>query len=439
MKALGLAALLVVVPMAQGVARADEIRVPGDARNLRAALERARPGDTIQLRRKTVRGYHEVVTDGVTITGREKGTRLLGKKNRRDESGVAGVLTVRADGVTVRGLQFRKGGLHAQGDDLTVENCSFVDQVPFRNRATALEVKGDGATVKNVEMDLRHGGETFVSGIQIEGNGAVISGGSIEADRQSSLYDVTGDDAIVEDNDFRKDPGLNIGRVTGDRSVVRGNDYTGGAMQTFGSDGLVEGNMVTDTEFSRPALQVIGNDNVISGNVVFDTEDSAVVIYGDRNTVRVNSVSDVGIMDRGNRFGNGYVIRGSGNRAEDNTATNVIGEGFRVAGNTDGERHGTGVFLPGMTAAPFGPGNEIVRCRATDAGRCGLGNWTVGTCVTDSTFTGNTVDVVNGGEVDIFTGNDWRTGGPDFVGSGDGALAPDFGGGQFDVGQLTGD
>ena len=58
------------------------------------------------------------------------------------------------------------------------------------------------------------------------------------------------------------------------------------------------------------------------------------------------------------------------------------------------------------------------RCTGTASGTCGLGNWTVGTSVDGSTFTGNGVDVVDGADFAGFVDNTYETGGPGFRGTG---------------------
>ena len=77
------------------------------------------------------------------------------------------------------------------------------------------------------------------------------------------------------------------------------------------------------------------------------------------------------------------------------------------------------------TRVTLGPGISVTGCTGTGAGTCGLGNYTFETSVTDSTFSGNGMDVVDCGGFAVFEDNTWGTGGPGIEGTGIGEPSGD--------------
>ncbi len=427
------AVVAVLVPWLAEPALAGDILVPRDHRNLQDALDEAGPGDRVVIQRRTVRGEYEVTRDGIEIVGGERGTRFAGGKSRRARRTR---IDVAADGVTVRHLDFSRSGITVTGDDFTAEDCTFRKAGPGQGGA-ALVVIGDRATARDLDLDLTTRDDAFRFGMDVTGDDAVVTGCTVTGGEECFALDVQGDRALVEGNDFEKGPRHFVARLNGDGHVVRDNAIRGARFTAFASDSLVSGNVFTDADFGRPALYVVGSENAILGNEVTGSADSGIVVYGDGNAIAGNGVTDAGTVIEGVRYGNGFVVRGSGNLLANNESLRVQGEGFRIMGNTWDEREGEGYMVPGSTADPLGPGNELLNCSANGSGRCGLGNWTLGTCVTGSTFYGNGADIVDTGGFDVFTDNRYITGGPGFTGGGTGVLAPDWGALRFNPEQLN--
>ncbi len=425
----------VAVPVLATDVLARDIEVPREFARLQDALDAARPGDRVLILKRRVRGYYEVATDGVEVVGQERGTRLVAPGARR---GQRAALSVQGDGVTVRGIDFVRGGLDASGDGLVVEDCTF-SRVGPGVRGAALLVFSDSATVRDVDVDLSGDRRSDPFGIYITGDGTVVENCNVVADSGAQPLHLEGDDARVEGCSFSRPSGEIAGLVLGDDAIVRGNLVEGSAFSVLSDGSLVDGNTFRDCDFGSPALFLRGDGNEVLGNSVLRAADSGIVVYGDANLLRDNTVTDAGSDVRGVGLGNGFVVRGTANLLEGNVATRARGEGFRITGNTDIEANGNGIFLPGAGATALGPGNCLVSCTGVGSGRCGLGNWTLGTAVTDSTFSGNGADVVDTGGFDTFTGNTWGTGGPGWAGDGSGVMAPDWGDTTFDPSQQAWD
>jgi hypothetical protein len=415
---------LFAVLAAAAVARADDIHVPGDFGNLQRALTSANPGDRILLDARTFRGSFQVETDGVEIVG-QPGTRILGRRHtsRRDERNFG--LRVEADGVVVRGISFERRGLKAEGMNTRVEGCRFTGTIPEGRGGTILDVYGAGSVVTGNEVVAAPGLEYA---LEVRGEACVVTDNRVEGPVEEAGILTAGNGVLVDGNEISLDPvgetdipRLDLPRGIDSFSVggtVSANRVRGTGIRVHFADHLVEGNTVEDAPLGVASIFLRGDAGVVRGNRVLRGEDTGVLVVGDANRIEDNSVQDngcvLGVFGQ-TRFGHGFISRGTGNVLEDNRAEYCVGEAFRVVGARD---------------------TSIVRCTGTGAGTCGLGNWAPSTSVTDSVFTDNGVDVVDGGGFGTFDGNTWETGGPGYVGSGNGATAPDvwdesFGDGTF--------
>jgi len=409
--------VLVSLSVFAPAARADDILVPGDFRDLQEALDSARPGDTVLLGRGTFRGPFTLATDRVTIVG-EEGTRILGPGLRRDDDRVPPALVVAADGVSVQGVSFLRGGVEVAGDDAALRDCSFRRIASRRREAFAVLIEGDRADLEGGEVLLGGRLPMNSTGVFVNGEDASISGVGLTGSPHCLPIQVSGDGARVEGNTIAT-LGVNGIILNGAEGTVADNTMQGALLDVWGDGNAVTGNVSTGVPFGMPSILVQGDGNVLEDNEARYGGDTGVVVVGEGNLLRRNTVANNGTIQDGARLGHGFVVRGSGNRLEGNSVLGCVGEGFRVVENLRWNWDAW-CWEPG-------PGNEVVGCSGTGAGTCGLGNWTTGTDVTGSTFTDNGVDVVDGGGFDQFEGNTYDTGGPGFQGSGNGNDTPDFG------------
>lgn len=438
----GLLALAVAIPAvaaASTAARADEIRVDGGMRDLQAVLRDARPGDTVIVAKGTYRGDILVDTPGITIVG-EEGARIRARRERRY---LATALHIRANDVTVRGLTFQRGEALVRGDGARIEDCTFQHAVIPGNGASTISAAAEGATITGNRFVLSgRARDSQVDGIYVAGDGATVSGNSFEGSAPwFSAANIFSEGATVVGNAVQGSGDRGI-RVIGNGAMVAGNVLNGATLEVRGDATLVADNESTGAPFGRPAIVVAGNGADVAGNDSRFGADTGLIVVGDGNLVRENSIRFHGSLLDGARAGHGIVVRGSDNSLESNEVEDCLGEGFRVVGNDTASAvdPDTGLVAgdggSSVEPLPLGPGNTVRDCSCTGAGTCGIGNWTLGTTVTDSAFTGNGVDVVDGGGFDRFDGNTWNTGGPGFTGTGNGAFTPDFGTNEFSLGGI---
>jgi len=437
------AASLAVLASA-AAARAEDLRVPGDFRNLQKALDAAQPGDRVLVLRGVHRGPCTLSTPMVEVVAGPK-ARLVGIRGTARHEG-SPALVLQGYGDVVRGATFDRGGVRVRAGGVTVEGCTFRR---FDNRSGqdgfTVDVCGDGAVVAGNRIL----GETkTLAGIVVDGDDAAVVGNSIDATEMVNGVFVRGDRPVVTDNDLSL-AGVDRDRfnpegmiLIGSDGSVSGNRLVGASLWVGGDGNTVEGNAVAETTLYRASLRVQGDGNDVLDNGVAGGADTGFLVEGDGNWVGGNSVEDQGsVVTAYSRnqgmvdysVGHGIVVRGSGNALLGNSVAGCLGDAYRVVGN-DGHvfvvdpETGVGTW----ESYVLGPGNEVSGCAGNAATGCGLGNWTSGTSVTDSDFTDNGVDVVDGSGFDVFDGNTFVTGGPGYAGSGNGADLPDVWGGTWD-------
>jgi hypothetical protein len=408
----GFAVLVAVAAAAQ----ARDIHLPGDFRDLQEALAAAESGDRVLLDRGTYRGNFTLRADGVEIVG-APGARIVAARK-------GPALAAVGDDLAVRGLLFRKGGLRIAGNRVLVEGCTFErirDRDPDRNDVP-LDARGIQVSLRgNAVLGTAEGW----SGILVNGGQARVTGNRVDGRRLGIAVNVAGDSVQVEGNDVTTEPGRGGIALRGEGGRVLSNRVDGSDIGVTGSGNTVEGNEVSGAGLGRASISVAGSLNVLRGNAVEGGLDTGILVRGNSNLLRGNRVVGIGSVVEGRPVGHGFVARGSGNRLLENTVDGCVAEAFRVVGNQRETWTWDPVNGNSFSIAPMGPGNEILACTGTGAGTCGLGNWTIGTSVTGSTFTGNGVDVVDGAGFEAFEGNTYGTGGPGFAGSGGGQEATD--------------
>ncbi len=395
----------VVLAAAAGLARADDLRVPGDFGDLQEALDSARPGDRVLLERGTHRGTFVVDVDDVEIVG-TPGARLVGE---RGEDGTPLAIVVTGDGVTLRDLTIRSGGVSLAGRDGAVDGCTFRR---FSSPAwTGVVTTEAGGTVSG--NDFGRGCRGAASVLVLD-RSATVTDNDLDRTRTDAAIVVWADGTVVSGNDIRAPRGgLGID-VRADGVALVENDLRGAAISVVGHGGLIDGNLLHRSPAGRASVTIEGDAIDIVDNVITDGEDTGVVIVGDDHSLTGNEVLRPGSSRHRGDFGHGIVLFGDGNLLVSDVVTDARGEGIALQSAVSWEFESDLQSVLGGTLA----GNTVVGCASTGAGSCGLGNWTRFTSVTDCTFTGNVVDVVSDEPFAEFSGNVWSSGGPEFDGTG---------------------
>jgi Periplasmic copper-binding protein (NosD) len=279
---------------------------------------------------------------------------------------------------------------------------------------------GDGLVIgaDNVELDLNGhtidgpGADPFIGNFDGVGNreghdGVTIRNGTIrEFDNGVMLgagFDTGTGPFIADRNILRR---LTISDVEDgvigaearsslfERNVIRSSQsaiaLAGAVVERGSNDNVIAGN---DTDSVRPfpftsggGIGVDGDDNVVEKNAV---DNGSLQVFGDRNVIDKNSPSnslDAGVALFGNdnqltknlASGNtlGFLMGGSANRVEQNSALTNFGDGFSVIGGAGSTGN---VLLGNLAAGNTGdgidvdtPGVQLTRNTANDNRELGI-------------------------------------------------------------------
>jgi parallel beta-helix repeat protein len=298
--------------MAAGTAAADELRVPEDFADLQEAVDAAAPGDRILVGPGKVRGFVHVATPGLTIEG--EGGVLVPRARE-------GGLLVEADGVVIRGLEFRGTALDVVGGDAVVEGNRF----RAGRAARPLRVTGDRAVVRENSVDrVRGGGSTWNpdAAVTIVGHGALVEANRISRTLRADGVRVTGDGARVLGNEVAwVAAGAGIA-VMGDGYLVDGNACTGVGRVAGSPSNLADPGMGGGGRFpiarACPGIYVrnLRGSGTVSGNRVEHGASAAFHLLVAGAVVRDN----VAILDGPGGYG-GIVVEGTGVRIESNAVS----------------------------------------------------------------------------------------------------------------------
>jgi hypothetical protein len=330
----------VFVFAAAGLARAGEIQVPGDFRRLQDALDAASPGDTVVVSGRH-RGPFHCATAGVSIEG--SGALLLGGRGKVREA-----LVLSSDGVTVRGLRFRGGGVRVDGGAARVEGNS----VERLRDAAGIVVHGEGAAVAGNSVERVRGGDA----IAIQGDGAVVEGNRVARVVLGTGIGVVGRGARIAGcavDDIAAGDGIS---VHGPGFTVHGNRLgaVGRILVTRQSAWLLADPMLGRAPLrprACPAIRVHYWDSREPGGIVSGNEIEHFASNGIQVEIAGVTVSGNDIVFAGERragagpteedrwiggdaiavFGDDAVIAGN---IADGDGILVFGDGIRVEGNT---------------------------------------------------------------------------------------------------------
>lgn len=278
-------------------ASADDLRVPQQFRNVRAALRKAKPGDRI-----------------VVSKGRYTGNVKLRKP---------GVSLVATGDVTLR-----NGRVQILADDVTVSG--------FTMDRMSMEIEGDRAHVVGNVLDQarRRRGDV----VQVRARDAELRGNTISADESprsaaGEAISVVGDGAVLAENFITANPFQPPVEVDGDGVNLSGNRISGSfAPVVTGNSAVIDGNQLDPLGAGAPGLTVTGDGAVVTGNALNGAP--AVLVDGDGAEVGGNDVTAP-------VAGDSVVVQGDGANVHDNdvggaatgTAVRVEGDDARVGGN----------------------------------------------------------------------------------------------------------
>ncbi|MBV0925873.1 nitrous oxide reductase family maturation protein NosD [Halomicroarcula limicola] len=244
------------LPTDDGVARVDGERYDSVA----AALDAARPGDTVRLDGR----FEErvvVETPNVTLVGDGPDAAVI------DGDGSGDVLTVAADGVTVRDLWVRNSGYRTETND------------------AAVLVEGDGVTLR----DSRITEATF--GVWLDG----------VSDARVANNTVRGRERITPLTD--RGNGIQIWKT--EDSVIEGNritDVRDGLYYSWASEVVARGNVVWDVRYG--VHYMYSDDNRLANNTAANNDVGYALMVSKRLTV----VGNVAVNNTGSS-GHGILLK----------------------------------------------------------------------------------------------------------------------------------
>jgi hypothetical protein len=424
MNSLRLAVLASLVAASAATARADDILVPQDVKNLKDALLAAQPGDRVIVTGGNWRNGR--VISAITLTARLGAT-------------LSGLWEIQGAGATVEGFAVRDGQIEVEADGVTLRRNRF--SAP---RYTVM-VSGTGVTALTIEDNrfdsavaqldestdavLRRN-RVAVGELIVSGNGTTVednvlvrraqigvhngSGALVAHNRASSISMYEMNDAIVRDNTVR---GGEFG-VRGDRVLVSGNEIRAGrGLFVNGDDAIVAENRVF---VARGWMSVSGDRAVVTDNLIDNlattrrttTTTALFYVHGAgaasilRNEVRHRAFAGAVVECDGGEIAHNLItgeaaftsltINGSLNNVHDNTlrltgvsdphasALVVVGD-ENVVADTSVEGAGyDGISIDGA-------GNLIARVHVERSGRCGItvGETATGTGVADCVVNGS--------------------------------------------------
>ena len=307
-----------------------------------SAVSAAAPHDTVRVC-PGVYDEQVVITKPLTLQGVTGATVKPSPMVGHTTSLVSGralaaiVLVKGTTGVTVEGLIL-------DGADNGISSCAPSPSpfgVFFRNASGTIRHN----TIRN--MRLAPGGEACPdgTGILVQRSGRGTSRVSIKF---NSIHDYQKNGMTLNEPGSIVDVNSNV--VTG--SGVAATEDQAGIQLAFGATGQVSENTVTNhlwsacvsadaCPVSAPDIIVFESSNVDVSRNVLGTSQNAVVVVGDRNTVRDNLIADTRIYD-------GVVVFGDGNTVLRNRIVNSAEAGVYVVGESNR------ILTNHIQDAPFG-------------------------------------------------------------------------------------
>ncbi|MCK6470227.1 MAG: right-handed parallel beta-helix repeat-containing protein [Planctomycetes bacterium] len=369
-----------------------------------------------------------VVSDATSILSNKANNSAGGIVLEGDNSFISGnSLTLTDGGITTSNpsntLQVLKNklatttgdGINVEGNDCLVSGNSITNCF-----GAALSTDGTSPDVLGNKISIAEGGIVCVNA-----NNAQIIKNSITTVLGGGGIDVTGTNSVVSANSITSCSGLALSTdgaspdVLGNKIKFAGN---GGIACSNASNALVDKNSVL-TIFANAGIDVTGDTIVVTNNSLADIVVGDGINLSDATTggatVTSNKMKNVGgdgidincdgtsaavlvsscsvsFAGAGNQ--NGIRVRGDNNTIEKCVASNIDGDGFLIDANdcnvTDCSATKCGV--DGFDSDNTSDGNAFLRCKASACGGEGFDNSdSTNTTVTDSSFTGNRINLAS--------------------------------------------
>jgi len=276
--------LLAFLLVAAGSASARTLKVPRDYPTIQTAVDEARYGDLVLVKKGTYEEDVKIVTAGVRLLG--EGKPVIDAKNLP-------LFIEGATSVIVTGFRL----LGSRGDGVLIRQCS---------------------TVTIEKCVIR---DTVRSGVRVEGSANVVI-------RSCKFADI-GDAGVVLTTD-------SLGIGTSDCTIYR-NEFKSAdddAIVVQGDRNTIEKNTIGPVR--GIGIHLFGGaDNVVTKNVVKDVGDIGILVRSIRTTLLKNKVSRAG--------SDGIQVDTSGNILEKNKANRSSGDGLELnAGGNDVIRNRAG-------------------------------------------------------------------------------------------------
>lgn len=258
----------------------------GRFRSIQAALEAASPGDTL-LVKKGVYREHLFLDKTVSIVGVD--WPIV------DGGGTGDVITVRADGCTIRGLVVRNGGYRRDKNDSGIRlrssfNLVEANHVKDNTFGIYLERSHENLVRKNlVEARAEIAMDSRGNGIHLwDSDGNRLLENELAGNRDG-FYLSFADGNLIKDN-RATDQRFGIHYMYSNSNIITGNVLAGnvvGAALMFASDNTLLENRIYDNE-RHGVLLLDLERNVFARNSVMGNDKGLYILNGLHNEIREN-------------------------------------------------------------------------------------------------------------------------------------------------------
>jgi nitrous oxidase accessory protein len=264
------------------------------AENLQAAIDSAKDGAVIKLENKTYTG--NIVID--------KPLTLIGKKGTVIEGDAKGnVISVRAPGVTVTGLDVRKSGMDRNSPEEYAAIKIYTDGNVIRNITIEQSFHGvylskaHNNTIENVRITGLGKDEIAAQGNGLHvyySNGNLLKNNYIEGTRDGMFFDYANDNKAMGNEITKTRYGLHY--MYSDRNEFKNNIFTfntGGAAIMHSNQLKLEDNQFIFNYGHRSfgLLILSANENNIENNTFYMNQRGLYIDQSTDNLIRSNTIA----------------------------------------------------------------------------------------------------------------------------------------------------
>ncbi|CAM3847507.1 nitrous oxide reductase family maturation protein NosD [Mesobacillus thioparans] len=264
------------------------------AENLQAVIDSAKDGAVIKLENKTYTG-NIVIDKPLTLMGK-KGTVIEG-------DGKGNVISVRAPGVTVTGLEVRKSGMDRNSPEEYAAIKIYTDGNAIRNITIEQSFHGvylskaHNNTIEDVRITGLGKGEIAAQGNGLHvyySNGNLLKNNYIEGTRDGMFFDYANDNKALGNEITKTRYGLHY--MYSDRNEFKNNIFTfntGGAAIMHSNQLKLEDNQFIFNYGHRSfgLLVLSANENNIENNTFYMNQRGLYIDQSTDNLIRSNTIS----------------------------------------------------------------------------------------------------------------------------------------------------